>query len=129
MPNPYGTLAGFSDPEEEGWEERLQERVANNRSTKKRKSERTSGMYLFFDEPFRGLLHEAARQRDISITGYGRRATGAFIAHDLGLAVGEVLHHSAQPAPYQNRPGGTMRKSNDNGQGHGLWIIDGLVTP
>lgn len=129
MPNPYGNLAGFTDPEQEGWQERVLGKVEQSKGQKKARHERKSGMYLFFDDPFRRYLHRAAQQRDISITGYGRRAVGAFIAYDLGLSETEVMFHTAQPAHYAASSGGKLKMTHDDGTGHGLWIIDGLITP
>jgi hypothetical protein len=129
MANPNGNLAGWSDPEEEGWQQRALERVrARQRST--RRDARNNGMYMFFDDGFRQMLDEACYRRNISLTGYGRRATGAFIAHDLGLPIEDVLYHTARPAGYTEHSGRRpAQRSHDDGRGMGLWIIDGLALP
>lgn len=127
MPNPYGNLAGFSDPEEAGWQERALERVRARQKKTHRNNERKSGMYLFYDDPFKALLDEACKRRDISFVGYGRRATGAFISHDLGIPFSEVMQYAAQPSNYARTFGGSKQTTtNDNGQGRGLWIIGDL---
>lgn len=131
MPNPYGNLAGFTDPEQPGWQERAIARVQEHQGKRKRESGgRSRGMYLFFDDPFRVLLDEAAQRRDISLNGYGRRSIAAFLSHDLGIPYGEVTRHAAQPGNYRHALGhGQRTKTQDNGQGHGLWIIEGLELP
>lgn len=129
MPNPRGNLAGWADPSKPGWEDRLKERVQARQRKTKRASTRTNGMYLFFDDPYRLLLDEAAHRRDISMAGYGRRAIASFIAHDLDMPFEEVIHHAAQPSGYLGRMEGRRSKTHDDGVGHGLWIIEGLIEP
>jgi hypothetical protein len=127
MANPHGNLAGFTDPEDPNWRENALARVrARQREREQRNGGRKNGMYLFFDDPFRVLLDEACARRDISLTGYGRRATAAFIAHDLGLPLSAVTRHAAAPAPYMRTPGGLMRRTSDDGTGFGLWVIGEL---
>lgn len=131
MPNPHGSLAGFSDPEVPGWQQRAMERVSEHQGKRKKESGgRTRGMFLFFDDPVRVLLDEASHRRDISLTGYGRRAMAAFIAHDLGIPMSEITQHMAKPGKYrkQTNTGGPNR-TMDDAQGHGLWIIEGLKLP
>lgn len=114
-------------PSEPGWQERAIAAVRERQRETRRANERKNGMYLFFDDPFRVLLDAACHQRDISLTGYGRRATGAFIAHDLGLDLEEVLQHCAVPVGYGARGGGPkLERTHDNGIGMGLWTITGL---
>jgi hypothetical protein len=126
MPNPRGNLAGFTDPEDPDWRANALERVRARQKKTHRSKERTNGMYLFYDDPYRVLLDEAARRRGISRVGYGRRAVAAFIAADLGLTVEEVVQHAAKPAPYEGTPGGIVKRTNDDGTGHGPWHIEGL---
>lgn len=102
-------------------------RVAGRQSGSQRSTERKHGMYLFIDDRFKALLDEAAMRRDISMTGYARRAVAAMIAHDLGLNFEEVVMHSAQPTNYkQTNVRGPKAKSYDNGKGHGVWAIGEL---
>lgn len=126
MPNPYGNLAGFTDREEEGWQQRALERVQARQKRSSRSTDRKNGMYLFFDDPYRVLLDEACARRNISLTGYGRRATAAFIAHDLGIPISDVLYHAARVKGYGEGGGGVPERSHDDGSGHGLWIISTL---
>lgn len=124
--NPYGNLAGFTDPEDPDWRLNALARVEARQRKTKRSTSRVNGMYLFFDDPFRTLLDEACMRRDISLTGYGRRATAAFIAHDLGIPLPEVLQHAAAPTAYLSGTGGNRARSKDTGEGKGLWIIGSL---
>jgi hypothetical protein len=126
MPNPYGNLAGFTDPEDPNWRQNALARVRARQKKTHRNKERTNGMYLFYDEGMRALLDEAARRRGISRVGYGRRAVAAFIAHDLNLPIEEVLQYTAKPAPYEGTPGGIVKKINDDGEGYGPWPIAAL---
>lgn len=126
MPNPRPDLQGFADPSIPGWKDRAIARVAERAHTSRRKNERRNGMYLLFDDPLRVLLDEAARRRNISLTGYGRRAMIAFIAHDLGMKIEEVAEHAAVPAGYGETGGGRPERTKDTGRTKGPWIIKGL---
>lgn len=111
----------------EGWQERALGRVSERQKGSQRSTERKHGMYLFIDDRFKALLDEAAMRRDISMTGYARRAVAAMIARDLGLDFEEVVMHSAQPTNYkQTNVRGPKAKSYDNGKNHGPWAIDKL---
>lgn len=116
-------LQGFADVSTPGWQERaiqrVRERQRKGRSTKGRKN----GMYLFFDDEMRVLLDEACLRRDISLTGYGRRAMIAFIAHDLGMDIADVAKHAAVPADYGSGGGNNGTRTHDDGRGKGLWRI------
>lgn len=89
---------------------------------------RTRGFQVMVDKGYDDYLKEAAQRRNISKIGYVRRAVAAFIAYDLGVRFTDVTQHAAQPAPFL-RPGGHRRTgaSNDNGQGHGDWIVAHLI--
>ena len=71
---------------------------------------------------------EACARRNISLTGYLRRAAAAMIAHDLKLPFEEVAQHAARPMPY-GKHGGTFKKikSQDDGKDFGYWIIAKLL--
>lgn len=121
MANPNGNLAGWSDKSTPGWKEDLL--AVTKEQQRKRGRERKNGMFLFFDDPFRVLLHQAAEARGLSITGYGRRATAAFIAHDLGMPFSSVVQHSAHPVKYGGGGGGKLKHTNDTGEGYGNWVL------
>jgi hypothetical protein len=75
MANPKPDLQGFADrPSEPGWQERAIERVRARQHKTRRANERKNGTYIFYDDPLRVLLDEACRRRNISLTGYVRRA-------------------------------------------------------
>lgn len=124
MANPRPDLQGWADRESApGWQELAIARVKARQHKNRRHNERSSGLYLFFDDQFRVLLDEACLRRDISLTGYLRRAAAAMIAHDLGMPLEEVARHGAKPAPYGGNGGGRLKRTHDNGRGKGLWRI------
>lgn len=127
MPNPRPDLQGFADPSVPGWQNRALARVAERAHTSRRKYERRNGMYILFDDPLRVLLDEAARRRNISLTGYARRALIAFIARDLGMDIGEVAQHAADPVAYGATGGGSTVRTRDTGRTRGPWTITGLT--
>jgi hypothetical protein len=49
---------------------------------------------------FKTLIIAAAKRRDISLTGYIRRAVAKQVAADLGLPITEVLIHSPYPSAF-----------------------------
>lgn len=84
------------------------------------------------DIEYRRLLRAAADARGMSAVGYVRRATAAFIAHDLDLPFEAVAALTPKPSP----PEGTMKglpaeqrpmynpgKWRDDGAGHGSWVV------
>lgn len=126
MPNPRPDLNGFADPSVPGWQARALARVTERQQKSRRHNQRTNGMYLFFDDPLRVLLDEACLRRNISLTGYARRAMVAFIARDLGMPIEEVARHAAVPADYGATGGGRLKRTHDDGRTKGPWIITEL---
>lgn len=126
MANPKPDLQGWADrPSEPGWQERAIARVRARQKATRRANERKNGIWTFFDDEFRYLLDEACIRRNISLTGYMRRAAAAMIAYDLGMELEEVTRHGSQPAPYAGNGGGRLTRTQDNGTGQGPWnIID-----
>lgn len=123
MANPRPDLQGFADPSVPGWQDRAIARVASRQAKTRRHNERKNGLYLFFDDPLRVLLDEACKRRDISLTGYARRAMVAMIAHDLGMDLADVAQHGAVPAGYGETGGGRLKRTHDDGKGRGPWNI------
>ena len=123
MANPRGNLAGWSDPSKPGWQKRVLEKVRENQKGTKRHTERTSGTLATYDEPFRLLLEEACKRRNISRQGYARRAIAAFIAYDLGINIADVLKHCARPVPLDTRINYRPVRTEDTGEGFGAWGI------
>lgn len=56
--------------------------------------------HVRFGSDYLPLLRRAARGRDISMSGYIRRAVGIQIAKDLGMSPLEVIGTSSYPAAY-----------------------------
>lgn len=127
MANPKPDLQGWAaTPSQPGWQERAIERVRARQKETRRAYERKNGLYLFFDDPLRVLLDEACMRRNISLTGYCRRALVAFLAHDLGMPIGEVAKHTAVPTAYGATGGGRLVRTQDDAKGQGPWQITGL---
>lgn len=127
MANPKGNLAGWSDPEEPGWQQRAMDAVVARRKKTKRNGERKNGLGVYYDDGFRPLLDEACRRRGISMAGYARRAVAAFVAHDLGLPLSEVAADMARPTGYRVEGGhGRGDKTHDDARGMGPWKIEEL---
>lgn len=126
MANPKPDLQGWADRgSTPGWQERAIARVKARQHKTRRANERKNGIWTFFDDPFRVLLDEACNRRNISLTGYARRAMAAMIAYDLGLDFEEVAKHGSQPAGYGATGGGRQTRTQDDGTGQGQWrIID-----
>lgn len=127
MANPKPDLQGWAaTPSVPGWQERAIERVRARQHKTRRAYERRNGLYLFFDDPLRVLLDEACMRRNISLTGYCRRALVAFLAHDLGMPIAEVAKHTAVPTNYGATGGGRLVRTQDDAKGKGPWQITGL---
>lgn len=134
MPTVPGVgLGGSADGGEPGWEERVIEGINAQEREKKRKRGRTwdVSILIWFDMPYRKVLKMAADSRGMSISGYVRRATAAFISHDLGLPYKDIVRHTPYPAPHtgaMTRTDGTSPRDMkgrqmDNGTGFGDWIL------
>ncbi len=126
MANPRGNLAGWSDKSVPGWQGRVMEKVKESQKKTKRHTERHAGTLATYDEPFRLLLEEACKKRNISRQGYARRAMAAFIAHDLGMDITEVLKYCARPVPLDTRINYRPVRTEDTGAGFGPWNITGV---
>lgn len=123
MANPRGNLAGWSDKSTPGWQGRVLEKVVEHQSKSKRHTERIAGTLATYDEPFRVLLEEACKRRNISRQGYARRAMAAFIAYDLGMDIADVLKYCARPVPLDTRINYRPVRTEDTGEGFGPWNI------
>lgn len=123
LANPRPDLQGFADPSVPGWREAAIARVRARQSETRRANERKNGLWMFFDDELRVLLDEACKRRDISLTGYARRALIAFIAHDLGMKLEDVAQYGSEPVGYGKSGGGRQTRTHDNGLGRGLWRI------
>lgn len=65
----------------------------------------------------------AAELRGMSVSAYLRRAGLAFVAHDLGLDLAQLLEDEP---PTRNKFDGPKKDKVMKGQGHGQWRIEGL---
>lgn len=68
-------------------------------------------------------LRLAAERRGMSVSAYARRAAIAFVAHDLGISLTELLRD--EPLTRHN----SMRIADivsEGGRGHGPWNIERL---
>lgn len=129
MVNHQPDLQGWADRDEDPqWMENAIERVRARSRANKQDRRRTNGTYVFYDDPFRVFLDEAAQRRGMPMSAYIRRATAAFMAYDLGVPFTEIVKHTAQPATEgsKNRRVGTVPRSHDDGRGMGPWLIEGL---
>lgn len=127
MANPKPDLQGWAvAPSQPGWQERAIERVRARQLKTRRAYERRNGLYLFFDDPLRVLLDEACMRRNVSLTGYCRRALVAFLAHDLDMPIAEVARHTARPTDYGATGGGRLVRTQDDAKGKGPWRITDL---
>ncbi len=128
MVNYQPDLQGWADRDEDPeWMENAIARVRARQKKTRVSTNRRNPTCISYDDPFRVLLNEAADRRDISLTAYIRRATAAFIAHDLGMPYTEVVRHTAKPkarnAQQMTFPDG---RTYDDGRGMGPWLIEGL---
>ena len=126
MVNYQPDLQGWADRAEDPlWMENAIARVRARQRKSRGSEKRKNGTYIFYDDPFRVLLNEAAERRGMGVTAYVRRACAAFIAHDLGIAFTEVVKHTAKPADPKGTTGKRF-KTFDDGRGMGPWLITGL---
>jgi hypothetical protein len=128
MVNYQPDLQGWADRDEDPeWMENALARVRARQKKTRVSTQRNNPTCISYDDPFRVMLNEAADRRDISLNAYIRRATAAFIAHDLGMPFTEVVRHTAKPKarnPEQMTfPDG---RTFDDGLGMGPWLIEGL---
>lgn len=131
MPNPYGSLAGATDPSQEGWQERALAAVKEHQRTLSpaRRSRRQGQVQIFTDLEFTGALRIVAHERGMSIVSYARRAIAKQIAKDLGIDWTLLLRYCTRVVPYGSRTGGkpprdadgNVERTFDDGLGYGDW--------
>jgi hypothetical protein len=127
MANPQPDLQGWADRgEDPEWMENAIARVRARQKKNKTSEKRRNGTYIFYDDPYRVLLNEAAARRGMGVTAYVRRAAAAFIAHDLGVPFTEVVRHTSKPIPDGDSSLAPRTVSYDDGRGMGPWLIEGL---
>lgn len=104
------------------WRERLVQSVQNSAAPKSRRGNHDHRLNIEVPNPLWPLLLEAARRRNGSVTAYIRRATIAFIAHDLNLPLERVL----EADPRWSEPGSRRSIHDPEGNLGGSWDIEDL---
>jgi hypothetical protein len=104
-------------PRKPSWRDDLIEEVDNQ----KRLHEDRTRVGLFFPVSWLALMNRAAKQRQMSLGGYARRAIMAFVAHDLDLDWGKVMKDEPRSHGYGVR--GNKNGAYLYGTGHGAWLI------
>lgn len=133
MPNPYGSLAGFTDKAIPGWQERLMARVnstqANSATRRKKKLHplRNSQFHVYVSSEYMALFRRAAQSRDISMVAYARRAIAAFISHDLGVPFADIVALTPAPRSFEDRIRSNQPPTvPDDATGYGSWRFEVL---
>lgn len=102
------------------------DRVVQNVERAVKPSSRLPGALHRFNltvpDPLWPLLLRAATRRGASVTAYIRRATIAFVAHDLNLPLERVL----QLDPRWSNPGSNRTDADPEGIRGGSWEIEDL---
>lgn len=132
MTNERGTLAGWSDPSEPGWQERLVAKVEEYHRTRLKGRRhrvtplRACHLDVTHSIAFTVLLRDAAARRGLTKVSYARRAIAAFIAHDHALPYEQVAALMPQAVPLGEVVPGKA-STPDDGHGYGAWRIEGLT--
>jgi hypothetical protein len=117
-------LSGWADPEREGWRERVRDKV-NSKAERSQMRGRSPLQQFPVSYAWKALLKRAAEARGMSSAAYARRAVSAFIAHDLGLTLSEVV--STTPAVLTRQEAAESARNRispkDDGQGYGKWEV------
>jgi len=108
------------DPSQSGWQDRLLS-VADDQPNARQK-DKTRRFPVEIPSYWHPLVMEAAKRRNISITGYMRRAIMAFVVRDLGLNWEKVMDDEPSTMEYTD----PFRAQHDlRGTGRGEWQITG----
>lgn len=103
----------------DGWRQILLDQIDSKISPRTRRS-----VGINFPPDMQRVVLRAAREREISMASYVRRAAVAFAVHDLGLDWDEVM----QEEPGVRTFGGTLKtETKAKGRGFGRWLIKELV--
>lgn len=109
-------MSGFS------WQDRVRSSASRAAGTKARRSQAVSRMNIEIMPLTMPLLREASRRRNISPTGYIRRAMLAFLAYDLNLPIGDVIATDSRFSPPESR----QVIDDPEGKMGGPWDIEDL---
>lgn len=107
-----------------GWREIVADQIAVKANEAKATQKRDHGQRpaisrVGFAPAVMPMLIRAARERGISIAGYIRRATMAFVAKDLGIDPVELFAADMAPSPYGQ--GGMQSDRDLDGSRYGTW--------
>lgn len=105
-----------------GWADKVRGNVARTAEKRGRRTHAVSRLGLEIMPRCMPLLMEAARRREVSPTGYIRRAMLAFIAHDLNMPFERVLATDPRFSP----PGSRRAIDDPEGKLGGPWDIEDL---
>jgi hypothetical protein len=105
-----------------GWRDRVRADVKRTAKRGKRRSDAQSRLNIELLPGIVPLLMAAARRRQVSPTGYIRRAMLSFIAHDLNMRLEDVLVHDPRFSP----PGSRHPIPDPEGRMGGSWEIEDL---
>lgn len=111
-----GGGSGFS------WQERLIADVQRTSGKGRRRTQAASRLNIEINGGLLPLLMRAARSREVSPTGYIRRAMLSFIAHDLNMRLEAVLAVEPRFSP----PGSRVPIHDPEGKLGGSWEIEDL---
>lgn len=122
---PAATWDLLPDGGKPGWQDRLLDDVW---AAQDRRYPMTA-LQVSMPLEYRALLRAAADMRGMSTAAYTRRATSAFMVHDLGMAFVDLCAFNAHPTlitPSPNGraglpPGTPPRSRRDDGQDYGHW--------
>lgn len=108
-----------------GWRDVVRDAVTTRAAEVATRNRAASDKIRISRVGFAPLVHpfvvRAARQRNISLAGYIRRATLALAAMDLGMEVEELLELDAAVTMFGN--GGAKPSKDLDGKRHGLWRV------
>jgi hypothetical protein len=106
--------------EQPQWAERLLDKIEAKNT---RKSRARPAVGLKFPVQWVSIIQQAARERDVTMAVYARRALMAFVCHDLKLDWDTVMQDEPKMQTY-NQPAAPEAKY---GTGYGKWKIGGLL--
>ena len=117
-------LSGWADPERPGWQDRVRGKVQAKADRSQMKG-RSPLQQFPVSYPWKSLLKRAAEGRGMSSAAYARRAVSAFIAHDLGLTLQEVVRTTPAVLTRQEAAESARNRVSpkDDGQGYGKWQV------
>ena len=121
----------MDDPKMDQWRNKLLQRAEDLEHLGLTKETTTWGNRLAvrITPKYLSFVHRAARDRNISVGGYVRRAVAKQVAKDLGISWLEVIAYSPYPSYYQSQKFPPEKSAHrlgartiaDDGEGYGDW--------